>query len=103
MKEESLVVDACRFVLPKIARSCEWEPRTDTHYQLVLKNSALIAVNAYPGGDPIFCAVRVILLLLSGDRILLFLDSEAQMPSPFPLSIHSFIIPSPPLCLFYMN
>ena len=67
MKEESLVVDAYRFVLPKIARSCEWDSEMDTHYQLVLKNSALIAVNAYPGGDPIFCAVRVILLLLSFD------------------------------------
>ena len=42
----------------------------DTHCQLVLKNSALIAVNAYPGGDPIFCAVRVILLLLNAEKMI---------------------------------
>ena len=39
----------------------------------------------------------------SDGRIHIFLDSEVQVSSPFPLSILSFIIPSPPLCLFYMN
>ena len=39
----------------------------------------------------------------SDGRIHTFLDSEDQISSPFPLSILSFIIPSPPLCLFYMN
>ena len=64
MKYELIVVNACRFVLPKITRSCEWDSDTGTHYQLVLKNSALIAVNAYQGGDPIFYAQQVKILLL---------------------------------------
>ena len=39
----------------------------------------------------------------SDGRIHIILDSEDQLSSPFPLFILSFTIPSPPLCLFYMN